>query len=129
MSLVRAAAIALTDLDAILQGATYYRVLELEDENGDPVDLTSWVGSGKGARCQMRDSNNGGTVVATPTLTILAPYTDGKIGFLLTSTVTTAMGAVTEGVFDLELYDSNVSPPLVERPVEGTWALRAEVTR
>ena len=122
------ATVNLTGTDTILQGATFYREFALT-VSGVAVDLSSWVGAGKGVRCQLRQTAASGTVVATPTMTIVSPASGGKIGFLLDSTTTAAMGAVTEGVFDVELYDSNTSPATVERVVKGSWTLDVEVTR
>lgn len=129
MSLVPTTPVSLTGQDAILQGATYYREFHLKDEGGDPLDLSAWTGASKGARCQFRDSNNGATVAVNPTVAIMSPAADGKISITIDSVTTAALGAIEGGVFDLELFNNTVSPPLVERVVRGTWALDREVTR
>jgi len=117
------ATVNLTSSDRILQGATYYREFALT-VSGVAVDLTGWTG----ARCQFRETAASGTVVVTPVMTIVSPPTLGKIGLELTSTVTTAMGTPDGGVFDIEIYDSAV-PPVVERVIQGSWSIEAEVTR
>ena len=123
------AVVNLTSSDRILQGATYYRQFALVDGNSAAIDLSTWVGAGKGVRCQLRQTASSASIVATPTMTIVSPATGGKIGILLGSDVTTAMGAVVGGVYDVELFDGNTSPETVERVVQGSWSIEAEVTR
>jgi len=121
------ASVALTGSDRILQGATYYREFALT-VSAAAVDLTSWSGANKGVRCQFRTEASSGTVILTPTMTIKSPPTAGILTMTIGSDVTTAM-TQTSGVYDIELYDTNTSPPTVERVVQGSWAMEVEVTR
>lgn len=113
--------------NAILQGSTYYREFAVT-LNGSPFDLTQWTGGSKGARCQLRQTKDNPTVIATPTVAIKSPASAGVITISMSSTVTAGI-SVTSGFFDIELFDGTVSPELVDRPVEGEWALVTEVTR
>jgi len=121
------ATVNLSSSDRILQGATYYREFALTVSSA-AVDLTSWVGSGKGVRCQFRTEASSGTVVAAPTMTVKSPASGGILTMTLGSDITTAM-TQTSGVYDIELFDSNTTPPTVERVVQGSWAMEVEVTR
>lgn len=117
----------LEGVNDILQGSTYYREFAVT-LNGSPFDLTQWTGGSKGVRCQLRQTKDNPTVIATPTVTIKSPASAGVITISMSSTVTAGI-AVASGVFDIELFDGSVSPELVDRVVEGAWALSTEVTR
>lgn len=117
----------LKDQNQILQGSDYYREIPLT-LNGSPLDLSQWVGSGKGARCQLRASAEATAVVATPTITIKSPPTAGVIAISMTSAQTTAI-TLAEGAYDVELFDGNFTPEKVDRPVQGGWGMSKEVTR
>lgn len=128
MGIIKPASVNFTGDNSIRQGSTFDPSIPLEDAAGDPYDLSAWVGSGKGVRCQMRENISSSTIIATPTVTIQSPATDGVLLFVLTSTQTEGI-TVGNGVFDIELFNNNVSPPEVRRIVEGQWSLSLEVTR
>lgn len=118
------AAVNLTGSDRILQGATYYREFALT-VSAVAVDLSGWTG----VRCQFRQTAASGAVVVTPDMAIVSPASGGTISMSIDSDVTAALGAVASGVYDIELFDTSVSPPIVERVVQGSWSLETEVTR
>lgn len=117
--------IPLTGNDAIRQGSTYSRTFAIKNADGTDKDLSAFIGSSKGVRCQFRASVADTAIIATPTMSFVGTT---KIRMLLTSTVTTAL-TQPNGAYDIELFDNTVSPPLVENIQGGEWELLLEVTR
>ncbi|AWJ93853.1 hypothetical protein Sp245p_28965 (plasmid) [Azospirillum baldaniorum] len=108
----------------IEQGATFTREIEwLQSDNTTPVDLTGYT-----ARMQVRKtakspivvadlSTGNGRISLTPAL--------GKIKLMLTATETASLKDG-EYVYDLELQSGT---GVVERLLQGTFTINAEVTR
>lgn len=117
----------LKDLNQILQGSDYYREIPLT-LNGSPLPLDQWVGSGRGARCELRASPEAPAAVASPTITIKSPASAGVIAISMTSEQTRLLN-IDAGVYDIELFDNNFTPPKIDRPVQGAWVMSKEVTK
>jgi hypothetical protein len=105
------------------QGATFSRQLTWKDSTGAVVNLTGYT-----ARMQLR-SNVEATGSAVLSLTtennrIVLGGTAGTIALGVAASAMEAVGAATY-VYDLEL----VSGSVVTRLVQGTFEIRAEVTR
>jgi hypothetical protein len=105
------------------QGATFTRQLTWKDSAGSPVDLTAYT-----ARMQLRTSvEAAGSAVLSLTTENNRIVLGGTAGTIDLSVEASAMESVAAStyVYDLEL----VSGSVVTRLVQGTFELRAEVTR
>lgn len=124
MSYVPSAAVALTGTDRILQGATYQRDFTIK-ASGVAVNLSAFAGTVPS--CQFRETASSSTVVLTPTMSWPGGGTDGVIRMVIPAATTTALGTsfVQAGVFHIEIVNGST----IERVVEGTWQIDAEVTR
>jgi hypothetical protein len=78
----------------LVAGDSFSRTVRLQEQNGDPIDLTGLTG-----RAQIRDRPKG-KLLAEFTVTIPTP-TNGEITFSLDTTQTRALPGA--GVWDLEL--------------------------
>lgn len=106
------------------QGATWIQVLEYQDSNGDPIDLTDWTG-----RMQIRyDIADHDTHDPIDTLTSddgLVLGSNGEIR-MIRSAAETAEYPHGKYVWDLEIENAT---QLVQRIAEGTLTVDGEVTR
>lgn len=106
------------------QGATFSLDLQINDDAGDPIDLTTWTFRG-----QMRKTFNDSTIIESFTFTKANQGTDpGKVTVSLTDTETSAIAATaatTSYVYDIETVVGSV----VRRIMQGKVYLSAEVTR
>lgn len=109
--------------DMILdQGSTFSNVIQITDSDETPLNLTGFT-----ARMQVRPSVSSSTVLleltnANSRITITAA--EGKINLSVDATTTSNL---TPGnyVYDLETVNGSV----VERILQGSFLVRAEVTR
>lgn len=109
--------------DMILdQGSTFSNVIQITDSEETPLNLTGFT-----ARMQVRPSVSSSTVLleltnANSRITITAA--EGKINLSVDATTTSGL---TPGnyVYDLETVNGSV----VERILQGSFLIRAEVTR
>lgn len=109
--------------DMILdQGSTFSNVIQITDSEETPLNLTGFT-----ARMQVRPSVSSSTVLleltnANSRITITAA--EGKINLSVDATTTSNL---TPGnyVYDLETVNGSV----VERILQGSFLVRAEVTR
>lgn len=105
----------------IEQGATFLLTLIYQDDTGAPANLTGYT-----ARMQLRASKTASTAVlelTTENGRIGIVGAAGQINLTISATDT---GALTgSGVYDLELVNGDI----VERLVEGTYVVSAQVTR
>jgi hypothetical protein len=105
------------------QGATFSRQLTWNDSAGSAVNLTGYTG-----RMQLRSYVEASGAAVFDFTTENGRITlGGTAGTIILSAAATALGAVEAAtyVYDLEL----VSGSVVTRLVQGTFELRAEVTR
>lgn len=106
------------------QGATFSRVLTINDSNGDPVNLSTWTFAG-----QVRSSYSSSSVIVSLTFTVKNQTTNtGEVEISLTATQTSAIpatGALSRYVYDIEATIGSEK----RRVVEGEFQLSAEVTR
>ena len=103
----------------ITKGSTFVVRLVAQDANGTIVDLTSWSLRGY---AKIKYSNVTLLVDLTPTK--VAPFTSGLIDILIPA-ATTATLPVTEGVYDIEMYDSS---GFVDKLLRGYVRIYPEVT-
>lgn len=128
---------------AIPCGATYYLRLHgydlltvggvlgppIDYSTLDDLDFSAFVGANKGARCNFRTSQFApGAPLATPTVAIVGGGTTGELDFTIDSVQAALLQNNRRGYYDIELYDNTVSPPIVQRVLEGIWNTTAEVT-
>lgn len=105
----------------IEQGATFSLILNYEDENGLPINLT-----GMTARMQLRRQTN--TMIILLGLTtednsiVITPETGEIAIFIDAGDTATLTGS---GQYDLEL----INGPVVNRLLEGTFKICNEVTK
>jgi len=102
-------------------GATFTLSLTYVDDTGAPVDLTDYT-----ARMQLRASISDTTPVIELTTSngrISIDATNGVINLLIAAVDTEDLSG--SGVYDLELVNGGT----VERLIEGTYTVNAEVTR
>lgn len=104
----------------IRRGATYYRTLSLEDEAGQPVDLT-----GVTARMQGRRRKRASAVLFNWTTAGGQIVIDAAAGSL-TIRVDDTSTISGRGVYDLELEESD---GFVLRLMQGVFEVNDEVTR
>ena len=105
------------------QGATFTRQLTWKDTDGSAINLTGYT-----ARMQLRSSvDASGAAVLELTTENNRIVLGGTAGTIDLSVSAASMGSVTANtyVYDLEL----VSGAVVTRLVQGTFQVRAEVTR
>ena len=107
----------------IEQGSTFNRTLTFKQSSGVAMDLT-----GYGIRGQMRRYPNSTVIIASFTLNISAPPTNGIVSWSLTSVQTTAI-KTGNYVYDIELYLIGTTPEFVDRCMEGKVIVIGEVTR
>lgn len=99
------------------QGTTFSTVINLADENGDPIDLTGYTGDSE-MRKHYSSSNS-------QSFTVSLGGANGTVTLSLTSTQTANLVAG-RYVYDVELRSgANV----VSRIVEGVITVTPEVTR
>jgi hypothetical protein len=101
----------------IYQGATFDRVFQFNDANGDPLATSGWS-----ARMQVRSSIETATTLLSLTPSI---NSTGLVTLALTATQTTALPGDVAAVYDLELVDGTD----VHRVLMGTVTISGEVTR
>lgn len=101
----------------IYQGATFDRVFQFNDANGDPLATSGWT-----ARMQVRSSIETATTLLNLTPGINAT---GLVTLGLTATQTAALPGDVVAVYDLELVDGTD----VHRVLMGTVTISGEVTR
>lgn len=111
------------------QGATFKRTFEVNDANGDPIDLTGYTFAG-----QMRKlPKDTGTPIATFTAVLGASV--NKINVSLTNTQTSAVPVVADAKDPVKAtryyYDIEMTAPdtTVTRLVEGYIDVSPEVTK
>lgn len=111
------------DLPDMIRGTKYEVTINLTDENGDPLDLSSFTG----ARGYIRTKVDASTTVLQPVWAISAPSSGGVVTVTAASTSTTG---ITTGncVYDAEVYDG-ASPPNVQPILFGKIKIVKEVTR
>lgn len=85
----------------ITQGTSFVVRVIAQDTSGAIVDLTNWNLRGY-AKVKYSDSD----VLVDLNPQKVAPYTNGFIDIQLSAEVTAAL-PVTEGVYDIEMYDSS----------------------
>lgn len=104
------------------QGATVSSVLTYKDSNDALIDLSGYT-----ARMQVRDDFTTAATVLDLTTENGGITLGGAAGTVTLAVTATATAAVTakQYVYDLEL----VNGAIVERLVQGTFTVRAEVTR
>ena len=103
------------------QGATFTRQLTWKDSSGALVNLTSYT-----ARMQLRNDVQAGSAVLELTTENNRIVLGGTAGTIDLSVAASSMGiGAAIYVYDLEL----VSGSVVTRLVQGTFEIRAEVTR
>jgi hypothetical protein len=105
----------------IEQGATFLLTLIYQDDTGAPANL-----AGTTARMQLRTSKTAANPVmelTTENGRISISAAAGQINLQISATDTATLTG--SGVYDLEL----VNGPIVERLVEGTYTISAEVTK
>ena len=118
------ATVDLTGTNAILQGTTWVRDFAITN-GGSAVVLTNYGGAGS-PRAHFRATKSSATVLITPTMSIVAPATDGIIRMTITPAMTESLGTATlTGVYDVEIIHTDNS---VERVLQGAWSLDPEVT-
>lgn len=105
----------------IEQGASFSRVITIEDSIGNPVNINSDTFRG-----QVRSSYKSGKVQANFTFTIYTDGSDGKVAISLSDEDTALMDAGKNFVYDVEWINSNGT---VRRLLEGNANITAEVTR
>jgi len=99
------------------QGASFATSVTITNEDGAPVDLTGYLGSG-----QMRRHYSSLTYIP---LTVSVSANIGVVGISLTSDQTSAVSAG-RYVYDVELRNS---AGIVSRIVEGIATVTPQVTR
>lgn len=102
----------------IEQGADFETTINVSDDNGDPVDLTTYTGAS-----QMRKHYTSNTSYAF-TVTNTAEYGEVKLAMSANATANIVAGRY---VYDCELYDSNTGK--TSRLVEGIVTVTPQVTR
>lgn len=105
----------------IEQGATFLLTLIYQDDTGAPTNL-----AGATARMQLRASKTAASPVmelTTENGRISITAAAGQINLTISATDTATLTG--SGVYDLEL----VNGAIVERLVEGTYTISAQVTR
>jgi hypothetical protein len=105
----------------IEQGATFLLTLIYQDDTGAPANLSGYTG-----RMQLRASKtaaNPALELTTENGRISINGNAGQINLTISATDTAALSG--SGVYDLELVNGEI----VERLVEGTYTVSAEVTR
>lgn len=106
----------------IPQGTTWERVLEWQQPDGTPVNLTGYTG-----RMQVRDRQDQIVIeLTTATGEITLGGTAGTVTLLLTDATTALLPTGIAMVYDLELESSGGE---VTRLVQGNVGVDAEVTR
>jgi len=103
----------------ITQGSTFAVRVVAQDTSGSIVDLTNWSLRGY-AKIKYSDSD----LLVDLNPQRVPPYTNGYIDIHLTAAVTAAL-PVTEGVYDIELYDSS---GYVDKLVNGYVRIYPETT-
>lgn len=105
------------DLDiTIHQGATFEQLVQVLDQDRDPVDITGFAGVG-----EIRDTY-GGTLLGTFTVTLTTPAT-GYCKFAMTPTATGNMSYATPARYDVDIYSGTVR----YRIARGTATLALKV--
>lgn len=114
----------------ICQGATLDETATIQDDIGNPFDLTGFTG-----RMQIRNlfaDETSSTALATAAVTISSPPTLGQVNYQLTATQTQAI-TLESGVWDLEIESDGTQAEYpsgyVLRLLQGTWILDKEATR
>ena len=109
------------------QGTTWEFYVTLEDEGGNPIDLTGYTGRG-----QIRKDYTSENATASFTVSIDSPK-DGKVKILLDAETTSSIEAghsykdeKSKYVYDIEIEDSN---KYVTRILEGIIMVSPEVTK
>lgn len=105
------------------QGASWSLLLRWEDDDGNPIDLTSYS-----AKMQIRPYYNSPVVVATLSTINGGIVIDGDAGEVTAQLSASETGGMTvlEGVYDMEL----TSPTgMITRIISGKYTLSPEVTR
>jgi len=112
------------------QGATFRITVNVKDSSGNNLDLTGYTGRGK-----IRATPEDTTVVASFTVSVMSPATDGNLSISLSDAVTAAIPANDSESFQRRLtdycYDIEIVAPGgdVTRIIEGAAYLNPEVTR
>lgn len=99
------------------QGATFYTIITLTDNNGDPIDITGYTGA-----AQMRKHYTSSTA---KTFTVALGNTSGTIALSMSAN-TTANIEAGRYLYDVELTDGSGS---VSRVFEGIVTVNPNITR
>ena len=100
------------------QGATFEQLVQVLDQDRDPVNLTGFSGVG-----EVRDTY-GGSLLATFTVSVTTPAT-GYVKFSLTPTSTGALSFTTPAVYDVDVVSGTVR----YRVARGTATLALKVNQ
>ena len=103
----------------ITQGSSFTVRLVAQDANGSAIDLTNWSLRGY---AKLKYSETNLLVDLSPQKA--APYSAGYIDIQIAAATTSTL-PITEGVFDVEMYDSN---GYVDKVVAGYVRVYPETT-
>ena len=103
----------------ITKGNSFHVRLVAVDPSGSAFDLTNWSLRGY---AKLKYSTQSVLIDLAPSKS--APYTEGFIDIALPSTITKDL-PVTEGVFDIEMYDDS---GFVDKLIKGYVRIFPEVT-
>ncbi len=103
----------------ITQGNSFHVRLAIVSPSGSVFDLTDWSLRGY-AKLKFSETN----VLIDLQPTKVSPYTQGLVDIALPASLTKNL-PVTEGVFDIEMYDSS---GFVDKPIKGYVRVYPEVT-
>lgn len=105
----------------IEQGATFDLVVEWQDPDGDPIDLT-----GYSAAMQVRRTFSDVALISLSSGSgITIDAVNGKLTITVSRTVTASLPAPIRGVYDIEVSTGGIT----YRLVEGSVMITPEVTR
>lgn len=117
-------------LPLFTRGDTYDHIVTFYNQDGTVADLSAWLASGFGVRCNFRNYGPDGTSIGTVTCTIQTPQTGATKGqmrvYVASDVAVNAVGGFL--VFDFEFYNGNVTPEVKNTKASGRMRVLKDVT-
>lgn len=112
----------------IREGSTFLVVLVIQDAQGNPLNMSEWVGAPPACMFKNAFADDAGVVTNCPQPTMA--WLNGGVGGEMTLELTaasTVTASVKTGRYDIEI--THTATGKIARPFMGQWAVDKEVTR
>jgi hypothetical protein len=120
------------EMPPIIRGATWRKVFKLTSDGTTGINISFWLGSGKGVRCKFRPEPTVTSTGYDAICTILDSGTTGRVELLFWPDTTTGIGNDVGPLFgDPEFFDTVTFAPKedVRKPVKIKVELVPEYTK